>query len=319
MAVNDSATLFDTAEDPVEPPEDHGADTGLAAVIAWFRKKDDLEALFAQSIRQSLDEVLDGQRTGRFDVEELDKTEKSYLGTKVEIVVRAAFELPKGERMDYAIDGHDIDAKWSIRREWNIPREAMGHLCLLMSANDRKATFDVGLIRIQPELLNEGQNQDKKKTLNADGRSRIVWLFRNARLPRNLLLSLPPDVREKILASSSGQKRATELMRHVRGVLIDRNTAITVARQLDGMRRCRNTRTPLSQEGIAVLGHMADGPKIAKALQLPVPSSGTLISVRLIQVPDDTTDRPTALISGRRYAVIDSDEPTDQLPLIKNS
>ncbi|WP_139347881.1 NaeI family type II restriction endonuclease [Nocardia donostiensis] len=292
-------------------------DAELAEVVEWFRGQENLERRFADVFRQSLDEVLDGQRTGRFDIEELSKTEKTYLGTKVEIVVRAAFELPPGDRMDYKVQGHDVDAKFSLRGDWAIPREALNHICLLLHANDRKRIFDVGLIRIRPELLNKGSNQDGKKTLTKSAKTSITWLFRDAALPPNLLLSLPIATRETIFGAGSGQKRINELLRHVRGVLIDRNTAVTVAMQQDGMKRCRDARKVLSREGIAVLGHQNDSPKIAQALELPVPPKGNFIAVRLVRVPDGTNDRPTALIAGDRYAVTESDEPTAPLPSIR--
>ena len=313
-----TGALFEVSgtSEEITPP-DETVDESLDTVVDWFRNQNNLQERFGRGLRQALDEVLDGARTGRYDVKKLDKNEKTYLGTKVEIVVRAEFELPHGDRMDYKIAGHDVDAKWSIHGTWSIPREAMGHICLLMSADDKKETFDVGLVRIRPEILNNGQNQDGKKTLNALGRGEVKWLFRGAPLPRNLLLSLDRTTLDKIFTPKSGQERARELMRQVRGVLIDRNTAVTVATQLDGMRRCRGAREKLSLEGIAILGHLKDGPRIARALELPVPPKGMLLSVRLVRVPDTTTDRPTVVIDDRRFAISDSDKPTEPLPPIQ--
>src|SRR6266567_2220772 len=142
-------TLFD------ELPDDPAGDTSnahaegdpeLAKVSAWFRGHSALEECFGQVLRQSFDEVLDGQRTGRFDVDELEKTEKTYIGTKVEIVCRAAFGIRKGApgRMDYLIEGIEVDAKFSLTEGWTIPQEAVGQLCLVMSADDRRSVFRVG-------------------------------------------------------------------------------------------------------------------------------------------------------------------------------
>ena len=39
-------------------------------------------------LREALDEVIDTPRTGRFTLSQLEKTEKTYIGTKVEILVR---------------------------------------------------------------------------------------------------------------------------------------------------------------------------------------------------------------------------------------
>jgi Restriction endonuclease NaeI len=41
-------------------------------------------------LRQAIDEVIDSYRSSRFTVAELEKTEKTYLGTKIEILLRKA-------------------------------------------------------------------------------------------------------------------------------------------------------------------------------------------------------------------------------------
>ncbi|MFN8151440.1 MAG: NaeI family type II restriction endonuclease [Solirubrobacterales bacterium] len=63
-------------------------DPALDSVVAWLREATapDPERLFGGVIRQSIDEVLDGPRTGRWGFEQLEKTEKTYVGTKIEIV-----------------------------------------------------------------------------------------------------------------------------------------------------------------------------------------------------------------------------------------
>ncbi|MBP2323045.1 hypothetical protein JOF56_003430 [Kibdelosporangium banguiense] len=316
--MRDTGGLFDLTSGPEDIG--HGGESGsavesaLQAVLDWFRGHRDLQARFGSVFRQSFDEVLDGQRTGRFDIDDLAKTEKTYLGTKVEIVTRAAFELSKGIKMDYEVAGHDIDAKFSLTGAWAIPTEAMGHLCLLMSANDRKSTFDVGVIRIRPEILNQGRNKDHKTTITKQAKASIAWLARNAPLPHNLLLSLPCTTVDRIMSAGSGQRKINELLRSVQGQLIDRNAAVTVAQQQDGLKRCRDARRHLRPEGIAVLGHQNDSPKIARALRLPVPPKGTFLSVRLVEVPVGTTDRPVADIAERGYAIARPGEAVQPLP-----
>jgi hypothetical protein len=316
--VSDPQTLLDPAPgpDPAIPGQDgtHPADCGLKEVVAWFRSHNDLVARFGSIFRQSLDEVLDGQRTGRFDVNVLAKTEKTYLGTKVEIVTRAAFELPQGARMDYTVAGHDVDAKFSLTGGWAIPTEAMGHLCLLMSADDHKGVFDVGIIRIRAEILNPGRNKDHKTTITKQAKGSIIWLARNVRLPPNLLLSLPQTTVDRIRGAGSGQRRINELLRGVQGQLIDRNTAVTVAQQQDGLKRCRDARHLLRDEGIAVLGHQNDSPRIASTLELPVPAKGTFLSVRLVRVTNDAGNRPAVEIGGAYYTIARQAEPPESVP-----
>lgn len=41
---------------------------------------------FSYAIREAFDQVYDGRRTGRWDFTQLSKTEKTHLGTLVEIM-----------------------------------------------------------------------------------------------------------------------------------------------------------------------------------------------------------------------------------------
>jgi hypothetical protein len=305
-----------TEKDHVVEGEPGSTDTGLTEVVAWFRGHQNLQNRLGAVLRQSIDEVLDGQRTGRYDTEKLEKTEKTYLGTKVEIVMRAAFELPRGTKMDYLVAGHDVDSKFSMRGSWSIPTEAMGHLCLLTSADDSKGTFDVGVIRITPEILNKGRNKDQKTTITKAAKERIIWLTRTGSLPENLLLHLPTITVAAIMGPTSGQKRINELLRRVQGRVIERNTAVTVAMQADGLKRCRDARPQLAAEGIVVLGHQNDCPSIAANLGFPVPHKGTFLAVRLVRTSPGITSRPVTCIDGDTYAVAYGHEPAEPAPRI---
>lgn len=273
---------WDSDADPIvtEP----GRDKGWAKVVNWFRSKDDLEKRFGIAIRRSLDEVLDGQRTGRYRLDQLSKVEKTYIGTKVEILVQAEFRLQSGELMDYSIAGQEVDAKWSKRYGgWMIPREAVGQLCLCLTADDDKSVFSVGVVRASDHLLKTSRNQDRKRQLNDAGKAAIVWLAERASLPENLLLHLGPTTREHILAKHlSGQGRVTEMFRLVRGRPVNREVVLTVARQEDGPKRVRDARNHLRPEGILILGHQKSHREIAEAFQLPVPSKGTWVSCRVV-------------------------------------
>ncbi|MEV3934377.1 NaeI family type II restriction endonuclease [Glycomyces sp. NPDC049804] len=288
------------------------ADPGLAAVADWFRAQDDFEARFGQAVRRSLNEVLDGARTGRYDTNDLEKTEKTYVGTKVEIVVRATFELTKSRPMDYLIAGRQVDAKFSFFEwGWSVPVEAMDHLCLVLYANDHASLFRVGLIRINSEVLTNSGNRDGKRGISARGRRKIHWLVADGALPENLLLQLTPEERSPILAPDSGQKRVNELFRRVQGVLINRDSVEPVAQQTDIAKRVRDSRLQLAHEGIVVLGHQAAHPGIARALGIPVPKKGEWISVRL--VPDLGDGRPSAVIKEQPLVLAHPDEPAQPL------
>ena len=140
---------------------------------------------FGAAIRQSFDEVLDGQRTGRYSLTQLSKVEKIYIGTKVEIVVQAEFGLQRGDRMDYLVDDQEVDAKWSIKsRGWMIPTEAVGELCLCMTADDDRSTFSVGIVRADEANLRTGANKDQKRRFNDEGIAAMAGWYTPASFPR---------------------------------------------------------------------------------------------------------------------------------------
>ncbi len=187
-------------------------DAGLGRAVDWFQQQPDMVDRFAGAIRQSFDEVFDGQRTGRYSLDQLSKVEKTYIGTKVEIVVQAEFGLQRGRRMDYLVAGEEIDAKWSMRSGgWMIPTEAVGELCLCLTADDAKSIFSVGVVRAEEGRLRTSKNQDKKRQLNKTGMSAMRWLQESGQLAENLLLNLDERTRSAILDYDlSGQQRVNE-------------------------------------------------------------------------------------------------------------
>jgi len=260
-------------------------DDGLDRAVAWFRAQPRMEERFGAAIRQSFDEVFDGQRTGRFRLEQLSKVEKTYIGTKVEIVVQAEFELQRGARMDYLVDEQEVDSKWSMTSGgWMIPTEAVGELCLCLTADDNRSEFHVGLVRTDENRLRTSRNKDKKRRLNDDGLSLMSWLANPGVLAENLLLHLDEATRSSILNFSlSGQRRVTELFRRVQGRVVRREVVLTVAQQDDGPKRVRDARKALYPEGLVILGHQGSHPRIARDLGFAVPPKGSWLSCRVVR------------------------------------
>ena len=255
---------------------------------------------FGDAIRQSFDEVLDGQRTGRYRLDQLSPVEKTYIGTRVEIRTQAAFGLQRGHRMDYLVDGEEVDAKWSIRsRGWMIPREAVGELCLCMTANDDRSTFSVGIVRADDANLWTSTNQDKKRRFNDLGIAAMAWLVNPGVLPENLLLNLSEDARSAILDYGlSGQRRVNQLFRFVHNKVVRREVVQTVAQQQDGPKRVRDARKSLQAEGIIVLGHQGSHPRIAEGLGIEVPRKGSWIATRVVKAEPDADH---VAIKGERW------------------
>jgi len=216
-------------------------DASLQAVASDIRKLDPDGARTARVLRETLDQLYDGQRTGRYRPDQLYKTEKTHCGTLVEINLQREFKFQDGIDLDYQIAGVDVDCKFSqTLNGWMIPPEARRKLCLVVWAEDTATPhWSMGLVRVTDDRLNNGSNRDAKSTLNAAGRKAIVWLFQERPLPSNVLLQLDRPTVDRIMSLKSGQKRINELFRMALCRIVSRTVIATVAQQDDYMKRIR--------------------------------------------------------------------------------
>jgi hypothetical protein len=219
----------------------HARDRAIHAVATEVLTLDPTGSRTAAVLRNTFDQLYDGQRTGRYRWDQLSKVESEGCGPLVEINLQREFKFLDGTALDYAIAEVDVDCKYSQRiGGWMIPPEARDHLCLLLSAEDTAApTWSMGLVRASANHLNLGANRDAKATLNGAGRRAITWIQQNAPLPANVLLKLNAATVDRIFAQPSGQKRINELFRSALGTVIGRAAVATVAQQDDYMKRVR--------------------------------------------------------------------------------
>lgn len=261
---------------------DHNLLNALADEIAKRAGGEDaLADKFAAMLRQCVDDVIMTPKTGRRSYDELEKTEKTYIGTRVEIELRAMLSLPKG-KLDTVILDQDVDIKNTMGNNWMIPTQAVDHPCILVAADEARASCYLGLIVARPEYLTAGQNKDAKKSVSAAGFANILWLLQDFPYPPNSWRTVDPDVVERIFSGNSGNRRMAALFREVRRQPITRDVVEAVAQQQDFMRRIRSdngrgARDILAREGIMLLSGQYDAPLIAE-LGLPQCSGSEFVS-----------------------------------------
>lgn len=293
-------------------------DPELTKVYERIRSLDPSGQRFASVLRDTIDQLLNGEVTGRYDWKTLFKTEKTHAGTLVEINLQREFKFADGVNMDYRIAGVDVDCKYSQQfGGWMIPPEAMGHLCLLVWADDYKTSWSAGLVRIRREWLNGGNNRDLKLTIKSEHRDKIVWLWRDAPLPENVLLHMSPLDREAVFASNSGQQRLNELFRRAQKRRIGRNVVRTVAQQKDYMKRVRGnggSRSALRPEGIIIMGDYDSHRAVAKELGLMPPGEGEFVSVRVARAGVRHASAPQITLDGQSWAIADENDPPEMAP-----
>ena len=231
-----------------------------------------LESEIPALIRRGLWEVIDTPRTSRIWVDELEKTEKTYIGTKIEILIRDYFGFSKG-KLDLRIGDFDVDVKNTVRQNWMIPTEALGNVCLLVAENDRTDECWFGLIVARREYLNPGKNKDSKRSIARAELSNVLWLIRDGRMPENFWASVSEvDIVEIMDSRSSGTERLRRLFSKLQGIPISRDVVEGVARQKDYMKRLRKNggaRDALANLGIALLSG-AYHSSVIKSLGLPL-------------------------------------------------
>lgn len=275
-----------TIPDSIVTPE-HRDHKLLAALASEITKRAGgapaLATKFASMLRQCVDDVIMTPKTGRRSYDELEKTEKTYIGTRVEIELRAMLNLPKG-KLDTVILGQDVDIKNTMGSNWMIPTEAIDNPCILVAADETRALCYLGLFVARPNYLTHGQNKDAKKSVSAQGFADILWLLRDHPYPPNFWRTVPPDVIERIFAGTSGNQRMANLFREVQQDPITRDVVEAVAQQQDFMRRIRSdkgrgTRDLLAREGILLLSGHYDAPLIEE-LGLPYCNGSEFVSYR---------------------------------------
>jgi hypothetical protein len=294
------------------PPADPARDEVVAALGAM----DADGARAGRVLRETFDQLYDGGRTGRYGWDQLFKTEKTHFGTLVEINLQREFEFADGAKLDYCIAGYEVDAKYSQTMwAWMLPPEAVGELCLVVTASDERSMFSLGVVRAAREYLNLGANRDAKKTLAPPGRDAVVWLHRNSVLPPNVLLRLPPADVGAIFAQRSGQQKVNELFRRAVGQRVSRAAVETVAQQRDPMKRVRGNggaRQHLAPEGLAIFGGDYRWQRqTADQLGLPIPAEGEFVSAYLAPT-GPSHPGPSAEIAGQHWRV---STPAEAAPL----
>lgn len=297
-----------------------GPDPELEAVVAELVGIRDLENRVAAVLRDTIDQLYDGQRTGRYRWCDLHKTERTHCGTLVEINMQREFKFADGDKLDYKIAGVDVDCKYSQNLgAWMIPNEAKEKLCLGLWADDDESVWSMGLFRAHKEHLTSSGNRDEKAKLNKDGRSSIHWIFSDSDLPPNVLLQIPKKDVDHIMGGKSGAERIRRLFRTVQMKRIGRGVIATVAQQADYMKRIRGNggaRSQLRQEGIIILGQYEAHRDIARQLGLnEIPEKGESVSVRIC--PAGESNKPgSAMIDSSWWRVAEPEDPVVLAPLL---
>lgn len=241
-----------------------------------------LSQSIGKMLRQCIDTVIDTPHTSRCDYSELDKTEKTYLGTRVERHLRSLLGFPKG-KLDLRIGPFDVDIKFTVGSNWMIPSEAIDQVCILVAADEENARSYFGLLKTKMDYLTVGKNKDQKRSITAQGFTHIRWLVPGDPYPPNFWRSISEVERQYIFAARGGTARLVRLFESLVGTPIHRSVVEGVAQQKDYMKRLRSNggaRDELLRRGIRLFSGKYDAAVIAK-YKLPHCDNDSFIATKI--------------------------------------
>lgn len=236
-------------------PED---DAELRKVWSWLVARP-LPAQLTRAVDDAVKYVLDGARTGRFDLlsPDVDSDERASVGTKLQYRVLNELGLYKEPPLDTRILGIPIELKGTVRSNWMIPTEGQCEISVLIQADAARRRHRAFLMRAHRIWLNDGANKDRKRGIAADALGRFsLPLIDWTPLPAEPLTQLTPDQLAVVFAPRVGQTaRLTALFGFLPDTLIPRSSIETVCfGNKDPMRRARQAKDAvLATSGLEVL------------------------------------------------------------------
>jgi hypothetical protein len=278
---------------------DHGVlDKIRRAIFARVGGPQQLTERFPALVREAIDFVLDPVRTARTTMAELDSIEKTFVGLKIEHVVRDMLDVPKGLR-DLVIDGTDVDVKNTIGDNWMIPPETYRteDVCLVIASEESSHRCWMGLVVARNAYLN-APNRDQKRSFKSEAFGNILWLVEAAPYPVSRWASINMDRFRELKKIRGGTNRAVAFFSENLRLPVHRDVIHSLLLQHDYMKRLRangGARDVLKGRGVALLSGIYDS-SLIRELRLPAISTEEMIAV--------APNNPTEQTLMRRKGVI---------------
>lgn len=248
LCVPDARPGRESTEHAIVAPRD---DEDLQRVYEWLRPSP-VEVAFTRAVDDAIKYVLDGSRTGRFDLmsDAVDSDERASVGTKLQYRVIGELGLVKEPPLDTTIASVPVELKATVRTGWMIPTEGQCEVCLLIQVDAKRARYRVFLMRTHRAWLRDGANKDGKRgVVSAALRDYALPVLEWTPLPHEPLKLLSHRELDVVFAPRVGQtERLASLFGYLPGVVIPRSSIETVcAGKRDPLRRARQAK-PLVYE-----------------------------------------------------------------------
>jgi hypothetical protein len=244
-------------------PDFAALDTIRSGVLTRIVGAKSLHEILPGLIKDAVDFVLDPVRTGRTQLAELDRVEKTFIGLKIEHYLRDLLDVPRGIRRDMQIDGVDVDIKNTVGTTWMIPPETYRgeEPCLLIATAKFDGRCWLGLMIARDAYLN-APNRDGKRSVSETGKRNIMWLVEGEPYPASSWDGIDMARFRELRKVKPGAKRAADFFRENLKRKVHRSIIQSLLHdQRDYMKRVRGNggaRDILEHDGIELLSGTYD-------------------------------------------------------------
>jgi anti-sigma regulatory factor (Ser/Thr protein kinase) len=291
---------------PIDP--DHGFERAL-------RAGDPMGERFRWAVRRAFDRLYDGPRTGHYTFDQLTRSERTMLPAMVRTELAGEFVFAEEGDNRFRWRGFEFAVAFTQRPyRWTLSWPADPRLQLLITADDTRATLQVGVVALTADAFND-LNGDRKGTLSGEGRETVRWVYRDIGLPPNVLATMAEADVDAVMSHGSSSRRLAELFRRAVQQPVSDVVVATVCRpQQETGRRVREARDRLRADGILVLSNSRlYEAHILRVLGLRLPDRWWM-SIRVTPDPGDGR-RPAFEADGRWWVVAGLDDPVVEAPL----
>lgn len=237
-------------------------------VLSKIAGRHDLSEVLPGLIKDAVDFVLDPVRTGRTQLADLDRVEKTFIGLKIEHYLRDLLGAPRGIRRDMMIDDIEVDIKNTIGSTWMIPPETYRaeEPCLLIATAKFDGRCWLGLLVARNAYLN-APNRDGKRSVSEEGKRNIMWLVEGVPYPPSNWDGIDMLRFRELRKIRGGTRRAATFFRENLRRRVNRSIVQALLfDQRDYMKRVRGNggaRDILTKEGILLLSGAYDAKEAA--------------------------------------------------------
>ena len=184
----------------------------------------------------------------------VDKDERSSVGRRLQYHVLEELGLEKAPPLDTVIRKIPVELKSTVRMNWTIPVEGQCQVTMLIRSDPENGRVAAWLMRTHRVLLNEGTNQDKKRTISqVDYNKYALPLVPWTPLAPEPLKCLAKEDADVVLVKGGIEGRVAHLLRVLSNTTIPRLLIVLIGGTADDvLKGARNARIAVARNS----GHL---------------------------------------------------------------